>query len=45
MAPGMVIQTSSSGFFIDGEVYYEGVNLTQEEFFEKQACVLVIYKL
>ena len=25
-------------FFIDGEVYYEGVNLTQEEFFEKQAA-------
>lgn len=23
-------------FFIDGEVYYEGVNLTQEEFFVKQ---------
>ena len=25
-------------FFIDGEVYYEGVNLTQEEFFEKQTA-------
>ena len=24
-------------FFIDGQLYYEGVNLTQEEFFAKQA--------
>ena len=22
-------------FFIDGETYYEGVNLTQEQFYEK----------
>ncbi len=24
-------------FFIDGQLYFEGINLTQEEFFEKQA--------
>ena len=36
-AQRLSVHVMSMPFFIDGNVYYEGVNLTQEEFFEKQA--------
>lgn len=37
-AQRLSIYVMAMPFFIDGEVYYEGVNLTQKEFFEKQAA-------